>query len=515
MQATGNSEQSALAPLSKGALLLITIAAAAATFMEILDITIANVSIPTIAGSLGVAPNQGTWIISAYSIAAAISIPLTGLFARRFGEIRLFVFSVLAFTLFSTLAAMSVSLPMLVMCRVVQGFVSGPMVPLSQTLLARNFPPEKRGSALGLWALTLLLAPICGPLLGGYISNNYHWSWIFLINIPFGLLCGGIIWGVMRKRETPIVKVPLDLTGMILMLVGVSSLQLLLEIGKDHDWFASPLITSLGVVATVALTFFVAWSWHTPNTVVNLRLLMDRNFRYGVILLSVGYMTFFGSAVVLPLWLQTVMGYTSQEAGLALAPIGIFMLILGPIIGKNVTRLNLRVFATIAFLIMGAVSLWNSSMSLDAGYWDIARPRLAFGVGLAFFYIPIQTLMLWNVPPDQMASATGLANFLRTLGVALGTAISVTLWEQFGARHHAQLVEHISAFSADSTNYFDRLQGAGLSAEQSLALVDSTVNAQSYMLATNEFFLYSSVVFFAFSGLVWMTRQKKLAPSAG
>lgn len=498
-------------PLSKGALLLITVAAAFATFMEILDVTIANVSIPTISGSIGASPNQGTWIISAYSIAAAISIPLTGWFARRFGEIRLFVLSVLAFTALSILVAFSVNLPMLIFFRLLQGFASGPMVPLSQTLLVRNFPPEKQGAALGLWALTLLLAPICGPLLGGYISNNYHWPWIFLINIPFGLMCAGIVYSIMRQRETLIVKVPIDLTGLTLLVIGIGTLQLLLEIGKDHDWFTSPLIDALGAVSVVALTFFVAWTWNTRNAVVNLHLLRERNFRYGVILMSVGYMTFFGSAVVVPLWLQTVMGYTSQEAGLALAPVGIFMLILAPMIGKNVSRLNLRAFSTAGFLIMGAVSLWNSTLSLDVTFWDIVRPRMVFGVGLALFYIPTQTLMLTNITPEQTAGATGLANFLRTLGVALGTATSVTLWERFGTRDHAELAQNVSAFSQDSSRYLDTLQVGGLTLEQSLATVNRVVDAQGYMLATNEFFLYSAVIFFAFSGLVWMTRPRKAA----
>ena len=503
-----NTSVGALPPLKGPMLIWLAIAASMSTFMEILDITIANVSIPTIAGALGVSTSQGTWIISAYSVAAAISVPLTGWLARRLGEVKLFVMSVLAFTLMSTLAAFSTNLPMLVGFRLLQGLVSGPMVPLSQTLMVRNFPPEKRGAAMGLWAMTVILAPICGPLLGGYISDNYHWSWIFLINIPIGLFGAATISMLMRGRDSATQKVSLDWVGLGLMVVGIGCLQLMLEIGKDYDWFASSFIVSLAVIAVVALTFFIAWTLTAKHPIVDLSLFKDLNFRYGVILLSVGFMTYFGSVVVFPLWLQTVMGYTAAQAGMAMAPIGIFTLILSPIIGKNVAKLNLRVLATFAFLVMGGVSVWNSFMSLDVGFWNIISPRLVQGIGMACFFIPIQTLMLSNITPDHMAAASGLSNFLRTLGAAMGTAISVTLWEHLASAHHARLMENVTPFSSISRSYLETLQAGGLSLEQAYGVVERTINAQSYMLATNEFFLYSACSFFALVIVVWMTRPK-------
>ena len=504
----------AQAPLTGPALLLLTIAAALSTFMEILDITIANVSIPTIAGALGVSTSQGTWIISAYSVAAAIAVPLTGWLARRIGEVKLFVISVLAFTLMSTLAAFSVNLPMLVGFRLLQGLVSGPMVPLSQTLLVRNFPPEKRGAAMGIWAMTVIVAPICGPLLGGYISDNFHWSWIFLINIPIGLFGSLTIWTLMHKRDSATARLPLDIVGLVLMVIGIGSLQLMLEIGKDHDWFASPLITALGLIALVALTFFIAWTLTSRQPVVDLSLFKDINFRYGVILLSVGFMTYFGSVVIFPLWLQTVMGYTAAQAGMAMAPIGIFTLILSPIIGKNVARLNLRVLATFSFCVMGGVSFWNSFMSLDVTFWNIVNPRLVQGIGMACFFLPVQSLMLSNITPDRMAAASGLSNFLRTLGAAMGTAISVTAWERLASSHHARLTENVSAFSSQSNSYLGLLQSGGLSLEQAYAAIERVITAQSLMLATNQFFAYCAVAFFLLTGVVWLTRPRKTMGAA-
>lgn len=509
LHAPQNAAAASLPPLQGGALLIITIATALSNFMEILDITIANVSVPTIAGALGVSTNQGTWIISAYSVAAAVAVPLTGILARRMGEVRLFVLSVLAFTVMSIVAAFSVNLPMLVAARLLQGFVSGPMVPLSQTLLVRCYPPEKRGAALGIWAVTVILAPICGPLLGGYISDNYHWSWIFLINIPMGLFGALAVWWLMRNRESPTHAVPLDRLGLFLMVVGVACLQLLLEVGRDYDWFASTAMVILGVVAVVSLTFFIAWCLMTEHPIVDLHLFRDINFRYGVILFSVGFMTYFGTVVVFPLWLQSVMAYTPAQSGMAIAPIGIFSLILAPIIGRNISRLNLRLVISFAFLLMGFVSLWNSLMTVDVDFWNVIAPRLVQGIGMACFFLPVQALMLSNISPDHMAAASGLSNFLRTLGIAIGTAISVTAWEHFASVNRVQLVEHINPYQPSSIHYLSQLQEAGMSREQATAALDHLLFTQNYMVATNEYFFYSALSFFILSLLVWLTRPNK------
>lgn len=509
-----NAVESPSEPLQGIKLIMLCIAAATATFMEILDITISNVAIPAISGSLGIAISQGTWIISAYSVAAAIAVPITGWAAKRYGEVRLFVISVIAFTIASALAAFATNLCMIGTFRFIQGFVSGPMVPLSQTLIIRAFPPEKKGVAMSIWAMTVILAPICGPLLGGYISDNWHWSWIFLINIPPGLMCAITVYLLMSKRDSPTQNVPLDYMGLILLIVGIGSLQLMLELGRDADWFSSTYIVVLAITAVVGLTFFIGWALTHPTPIVDLRLFKDRNFCYGSIILSVGFMIYFGIVVILPLWLQTIMHYTATDTGLVIAPVGIGMIIFAPIVGKNINRLNLQIILSLGFFIMGAVSMWNGFMALHIDYAHIVYPRLLQGVGMACFFIPVQSLMLSNISTDKTASAAGLSNFLRALATAFSSASSVTLWENMTQYNRANLVEHFNGFTPTAQNYIDALKLRGIEGQQALAVIERTIHEESAMVSTNTFFFYCGGAFFALIFLVWLTKRIKTTQQA-
>jgi len=322
-------------PLHGTSLLLGTLALSLATFMNVLDSSIANVSIPAIAGDLGVSPGQGTWVITSFGIANAISVPLTGWLTQRFGAVRLFVLSVILFVLASWLCGFAPSLEMLVFFRVLQGLVAGPMIPLSQTLLLSSYPPAKAGMALALWGMTTLVAPVAGPLLGGWITDHIAWPWIFYINVPIGLMAAAMTWGIYRHRETPRRKLPIDSVGLSLLVVWVGALQLMLDKGKELDWFASSEIVTLGLVALVGFAVFVVWELTDEHPVVDLRLFKRRNFTFGALALSVAYAVFFGNVVLLPLWLQQWMGYTATAAGMALAPVGLLAILLTPVIGKK------------------------------------------------------------------------------------------------------------------------------------------------------------------------------------
>jgi DHA2 family multidrug resistance protein len=307
-----------------------TFALSAATFMNVLDSSIANVSIPAISGDLGVSPAQGTWVITSFAVANAISMPLTGWLATRFGAVRVFVASIVLFVVASWLCGLAPSIEALVAFRVVQGLVAGPMIPLSQALLLSCYPPAKAGMATALFGMTVLVAPVVGPLLGGWITDSIAWPWIFYINVPIGLAAAAFTWQVMREREQPARKVPVDRIGLVLLVVWVGAMQLMLDKGKELDWFGSAEIVALALVAAVGFVLFLVWELGDAHPVVDLRLFARRNFLVGTVSLSFAYGLIFGNIVLLPLWLQQYMGYTATWAGLAMAPVGLLAIVLSP-----------------------------------------------------------------------------------------------------------------------------------------------------------------------------------------
>ena len=494
------------APLPAHLLPIFTIAVALSTFMEVLDTSIANVAVPTIAGNLAVSPNMGTWVISSYGLAAAIVVPLTGWIARRFGEVKTFCVSVLLFTIASALCGLATSLPMLVGFRFLQGLVSGPMVPLSQTLLLQNYPPAKRGMAMALWSMTVVVAPIFGPLLGGWITDNATWPWIFYINAPIGLFAAFTAWTLLRKRDTPTSRQPIDVTGLVAMVIGVGSLQLMLDNGNDQDWFNSNVICALAVLAVVGLTFLVIWELTDDHPIVDLSLFKTRNFRFGTIAMALGYMAFFAMTVLIPLWLQTVMNYTPTWAGIATAPVGIFALIVSPLVGKNSHRFDLRLGASLAFVVFGLTAWWFSTFDLDTSLGHIFVPRLVQGIAVAFFFIPINQILLSGVQPSRMAAASGLSNFFRTLSGSMGTAIVTTLWDHRTQIHEVRLAENLTTNGVASTSYLDSLAQGGISGNAGYAQVQGVIHAQSAMIATSEVFWGIAILFGLLIGFVWLTR---------
>ncbi|PFH27716.1 MULTISPECIES: DHA2 family efflux MFS transporter permease subunit [Burkholderia] len=502
------------APLTGGALALLTVGLALGTFMEVLDTSIANVAVPTISGSLGVATSEGTWVISSYSVASAIAVPLTGWLARRVGEVRLFTLSVLAFTIASALCGLANNFETLIAFRLLQGLVSGPMVPLSQTILMRSYPPAKRGLALGLWAMTVIVAPIFGPLLGGWISDNYTWPWIFYINLPIGIFSATCAYFLLRGRETKTSKQRIDAIGLALLVIGVSCLQMMLDLGKDRDWFNSSFIVALALIAVVSLAFMLVWEATEKEPVVDLSLFKDRNFALGALIISFGFMAFFGSVVIFPLWLQTVMGYTAGKAGLATAPVGLLALVLSPLIGRNMHRLDLRMVASFAFIVFAGVSIWNSTFTLDVPFNHVILPRLVQGIGVACFFVPMTTITLSSISDDRLASASGLSNFLRTLSGAIGTAASSTFWENDAIYHHARLSESVSIYAQNTTDYQGALAQLGIVGQTANAQLNQLVTQQGFMMATNDFFYLSAAMFIALAALVWITKPKKGAGPA-
>ncbi|HLX00763.1 MAG TPA: DHA2 family efflux MFS transporter permease subunit, partial [Trinickia sp.] len=303
-------------PLQGAQLALATLAVALATFMNVLDTSIANVAIPTISGDLGVSVDEGTWVITVFAAANAVAIPLTGWLTQRIGQVKLFVGAILMFVLSSWMCGVAPSLPFLLASRVLQGVVAGPLIPLSQAILLGSYPKEKSSVALSLWAMTATVGPIAGPALGGWITDSYSWSWIFYINIPVGLFAAFTTWAIYRKRETPTKQPPIDVVGLGLLIAWVASLQIMLDKGKDLDWFSSPFIVGLGITALICFAFFLVWELTEEHPIVDLRLFSQRNFMGGTIAISVAYGVFFGNLVLLPQWMQEYLNYRSVDAGL-------------------------------------------------------------------------------------------------------------------------------------------------------------------------------------------------------
>ena len=499
--------QSHFTPVQGGALVILTLALSLATFMQVLDSTIANVAIPTIAGDLGASSSQGTWVITSFGVANAISIPITGWLAKRFGEVRLFLIATLLFVLASWLCGIANSLEMLIVFRVLQGAVAGPIIPLSQSLLLNNYPPEKRGMALAFWSMTIVVAPICGPILGGWISDNIHWGWIFFINVPIGLAVVLISWKILEGRESRISHQPVNTIGLILLALGVGALQLMLDQGRELDWFNSTEIVVLTIIAAVGLIALIIWELTDDNPVVDVSLFKSRNFTVGCVSTSLAFLVYSGTVVLIPLLLQQVYNYTATWAGLAAAPVGLFPILLSPIIGKLGHKIDMRILVTISFMVYALTFYWRA-VTFEPGmtFADVALPQFVQGLAVACFFMPLTTITLSGLPPEKMASASSLFNFLRTLAGSIGTSLTTFIWYNREAVHHTQLTEVINPYNPISQQFFQTMGSFGLSEEQTASYLARQITAQGFIIGANEIFLVSAITFISLVVLIWFAK---------
>ena len=499
--------QSHFTPVQGGALVILTLALSLATFMQVLDSTIANVAIPTIAGDLGASSSQGTWVITSFGVANAISIPITGWLAKRFGEVRLFLISTLLFVLASWLCGISHSLEMLIICRVIQGAVAGPIIPLSQSLLLNNYPPEKRGMALAFWSMTIVVAPICGPILGGWISDNIHWGWIFFINVPIGLAVVLISWKILEGRESRISHQPVNTIGLILLALGVGALQLMLDQGRELDWFNSTEIVVLTIIAAVGLIALIIWELTDDNPVVDVSLFKSRNFTVGCVSTSLAFLVYSGTVVLIPLLLQQVYNYTATWAGLAAAPVGLLPILLAPIIGKFGNKIDMRILITVSFMVYALTFYWRAvTFEPEMTFMDVALPQFVQGLAVACFFMPLTTITLSGLPPEKMASASSLFNFLRTLAGSIGTSLTTFIWYNREAVHHTQLTEVINPYNPISQQFFQTMGSFGLSEEQTASYLARQITAQGFIIGANEIFLVSAITFISLVVLIWFAK---------
>lgn len=487
-------------PLTGPKLILAAIALALANFIVILDTTITNVSVPHIAGGLAISPSQGTWTITSYAVAEAITVPLTGWLATRFGTYRTLMFSLSGFALFSVLCGIARTIELLVVFRIFQGLAGGPLMPLTQTLLQRIYPPEKMTQAMALWGVTTICAPIFGPLIGGYISDNWSWPWIFYINLPVIAICLFLVNELIAPFETPTRRERIDVVGLALLVTWVGCFQLMLDIGREHDWFASSGIVALAVIAALGFVAFVIWELTDTHPVVDLRVFRYRTLWVGTIGIALGFGGMFSMIVLVPLWLQSVIGYTASESGHAMALVGIFAVFMAPIAGKIMEKVDIRLCFSLGMLWLVGISILRMTWTTDGEFWTFAMPQLLQGFGMPFFFIGLMSFAMSSVPVQHTASAAGMLSFMRTVSGAVGTALAAAWWDD-ATRESRDL---LSGTLNGARNVMAQLQASGFAEAQARGVIERLVDAQAATLGVAHVFGLGAIVLFIAAFLPWL-----------
>jgi DHA2 family multidrug resistance protein len=488
------------------------------TLIEIIDTSIVNVSLDHIRGSLSAGYDEATWAITAYLVSNAIVIPMAGWLARLIGRKNYQIASIALFTISSFLCGSAWSLNSLVFFRVLQGLAGGGLVPISQSILLESFPREKHGTAMAIFGMGAMLGPIVGPLLGGWITDTLSWRWIFYINIPIGIL--SIIMNVLVIEDPPYMqrqKMKIDYWGLLFLTVGLGSLQFLLDKGENEDWFNSELIVVMAVVSVIALTLLIIHERYTEQPVVNLRVFKDRTFTSGATVMFFVFLNLFGSIVLLPIYLQMLMGYTSFYAGLVLGPGGIATMLAMPFAGKLVSKVNPKRILTVGITICALSTYLMSRFTLQTDFWTFVWPRVTLGLGMGLTFIPLTTMTLSHIPRERMTEATSLYNLLRNMGGSVGIAFTTTMLSRRAQFHQTRLVENLTPFDPSYQIAREKLGSVlaakGLPAAGADGLIYRELVRQSTTLAFTDAFLMICVLILCVLPLVFVMQRAQ--PPAG
>ena len=495
---------------------LVTLTVMLPTVIEILDISVANVSLGHIQGSLSAGLDEVTWVLTSYLVSNAIIIPITGWLAGTFGRKRYLIFSLGLFTASSFMCGAAPNLETLIFFRILQGLAGGALQPLSLSILLETFPPKEHGMAMAVFGVGVVFGPILGPLLGGYITDTLNWRWIFYINLPLGGLAVmmALLFIVdphyIKRQETRI-----DYWGLGLLTVGLGCLQLVLDRGEREDWFDSSFIIALSAIAVVCLLLFVVVELWISYPVVDLRIFKNRSFSSGNMIMFLGFFSFFGSVVLMPLFLQNLMGYTAFLAGLVLGPGGLATLFLMPLVGMMIGRLDSRFLLSLGVLINAYALYLMSQFNLDVGFWTVIWPRVVQGIGISFFFVPLSTLTLSSIPKPQMGNGSAIFNLLRNLGGSFGVAFITTMLSRRTQFHHHHLSEGFSIFDFKLQQAVPSIQGflqgrgfEGTTAHKgSLEALYGQLQKQAAMLGFNDVFYLLFLFFLFLVPLIWVIRR--------
>ena len=488
------------------------------TFMEVLDTTVVNVSLPHIAGSLSATVEESTWALTSYLVANAIVLPLTGWLANFFGRKRLLLMSTIGFTVASFLCGLAPSLPFLILFRIVQGACGGGLQPLSQAVLLEAFPPQQRGKAMGFWGLGIVVAPMLGPVLGGWLTDSYSWRWVFYINIPIGIF--SVIMTRLYITDPPYIKrsaAGIDTWGIGFLALGVGALRILLDKGQQEDWFHSNWITGLTIVSATALVAFLIRELKVEHPVVNLRVLRERSYATGVFLITVLGFVLYGSLVLLPIFLQTLLGYPSLQAGIAMAPRGFGSFLAMPVVGLLIARTDARKLLTVGLVTAALTLYWLSRLNLEVGYWDVAWPQFIQGISLGLLFVPLTTLTMGSVPIQEMGNATSIFNLMRNIGGSMGIAAVTTILSRRQQMHINRLGESVTPYGEASREMLEGIRrsmmahgsDATTAMQRAYAAIYGKVQQQAALLSFNEAFWLMAFMFLCMLPMIWLMKKPR------
>jgi DHA2 family multidrug resistance protein len=484
---------------------IIAISVMLATFMEVLDTTVVNVSLPHIAGSLSATIDEATWALTSYLVANAIILPMTGWLASVFGRKNLLMLSVIGFTAASFLCGLAPTLGSLIFFRIVQGATGGALQPLSQAVLLEAFAPQDRGKAMGFWGLGVVVAPILGPVLGGWLTDSYSWRWVFYINIPVGI--ASLVMTKLYIFDPPYLrqeKRRIDYWGIGMLAVGIGTLQFVLDKGQEADWFSSRLITGLAIVSAVTLVVLIVHLLTTDDPVVDLRVFKERSYAVGVFLMTVVGFVLYGSLVLLPIMLQTLLGYPSLQAGIAMAPRGIGSFFMMPLTGIMTGKFDARKLLTCGLVVGGGTLLWLSLLNLQAGYWDIFWPQIIQGGGLSLLFVPLTTVSMDRIPREKMGNATSLFNLMRNIGGSIGIAVTGTMIARQTRVVTGTLGEHVSVYDPASQQMFLQLRSGFMAAGADMVTSTNRAYAALFGMLSRQAAMVSFVGLFQLLGIVFL-----------
>ncbi|HMK48673.1 MAG TPA: DHA2 family efflux MFS transporter permease subunit [Thermodesulfovibrionales bacterium] len=488
------------------------------TLIEIIDTSVVNVSLDHIRGSLSAGIDEATWSITSYLVSNAIIIPLTGWLSKFFGRKRYLIISIMLFTISSFLCGSAWSLQSLVFFRILQGIGGGALQPLSQSILLETFPPRQHGMAMAVFGVGIMFGPIIGPLLGGWITDNWSWHWIFFINVPIGII--SVLLTMVFITDPPYMKrmkMKIDYWGLALLALGLGTLQIVLDKGQQDNWFSSSFIFWLSIVSAVSLISFLIVELVAEHPVVNLRAFKNYTFSIGNIVMFMGFFNLFATIVLLPIYLQTLMGYTSSLAGFVLGPGGIATLISLPIAGGLINKVNGKLLLGFGVAVNAYATYLMSNFTLNADFYSVIWPRIVLGVGMGFFFIPLTTLTMSGISKENMANASGIYNLLRNLGGSFGVAFVTTILSRRAQFHQAHLVEHLTPFDgsykmfseqASKVLHYKGMEGV-LSDQGGLGFVYRELLRQASMLSFNDAFHLVSILMICVLPFVMIMKRAK------